>query len=93
MKRKLLQAASFGRDLTAWVKCHPGSAADIQLVLDALSADAFTPSLRTHKLHGKLSGRLACRVGRELRIVFEFEQHGGNETIVLLAIGTHDDVY
>ncbi len=93
MKRRLLQANSFGRDLTAWVKRHPGSATDIQHVLDALSADAFTPSLRTHKLHGRLSGRLACRVGRELRIVFEFAQHRGCEAIVLLFLGTHDDVY
>ena len=93
MKRKLLQAGSFGRDLTAWVKRHPGSATDIQLVLDTLSADAFTPSLRTHRLRGKLSGRLACRVGRDLRIVFTLAQQGGNEAIVLLALGTHDDVY
>jgi mRNA-degrading endonuclease YafQ of YafQ-DinJ toxin-antitoxin module len=75
------------------LKRHPSSAPEIQIVLDILSADAAAPSLRTHKLHGKLSGRLACRVGRDLRIVFEFAQQGGNEAIVLLALGTHDDVY
>jgi len=51
------------------------------------------PSLRTHKLRGSLVGCSACSAGYDLRIVFEFMQHEGQEAILLLALGTHDEVY
>ena len=31
--------------------------------------------------------------GRDLRIVFEYTQHEGQEAILLLASGTHDEIY
>ncbi len=60
-----------------------------------LSDDAFQPKLETHKLKGKLSGFWACTVEYDCRLVFNFRQEGKSkeETIVLVDIGTHDDVY
>jgi mRNA-degrading endonuclease YafQ of YafQ-DinJ toxin-antitoxin module len=65
----------------------------IESTLEQLSEDAFIPSLRTHKLRGPLSGRWACSAGYDLRIVFKVVPHDGNEAILLLALGKHDEVY
>lgn len=93
MNRTLLRSAAFARDLRRWLKARPGSATDIEAALEQLSADAAHPSLRSHKLRGKLAGCWACSAGYDLRIVYEFVQHDGAEAILLLAIGTHDEVY
>jgi mRNA interferase YafQ len=93
VKRALLQSTAFARDLRTWLKSHPKSGPDLELILERLSADAFQPALRTHKLRGPRSQSWACSAGYDLRIIFEFEQHDGAEAILLLAIGTHDQVY
>lgn len=93
MKRILLRSPSFGRDLRRWLKSHPDTAASIEATLEQLSSDAAHPSLRTHKLRGSLAGCWACSAGYDLRIVFEYTQHDSQEAIMLLALGTHDEVY
>ncbi|WP_299516923.1 hypothetical protein [Mucilaginibacter sp.] len=50
------------------------------------------PTLRTHKLSGKLAAYLACSCGYDCRIIFTIEKDNV-ENILLLDIGTHDDVY
>ncbi len=93
MNRVLLRSPAFARDLKNWLKSCPDAAAAIQATLDQLSTDATHPSLRTHKLRGPLAGCWACSIGYDLRVVFEFTQHDGTEAILLLALGTHDQVY
>ena len=60
-----------------------------------MQLDVFAPSLGIHKLSGNLFGLLACSCGYDCRIVFTIEQDAENdrEVIVLLDIGTHDEVY
>jgi mRNA interferase YafQ len=53
--------------------------------------DIFASNLGTHKLEGKLSGLLSCSCGYDCRIVFSLEN--GEEIVLLLDVGTHDDVY
>lgn len=93
MRRPLLRSPAFGRDLRRWLKKHPESAESIESTLEQLSADAAHPSLRTHKLRGSLAGCWACSAGYDLRIVFEYTQYEGDEAILLLAMGSHDEVY
>lgn len=68
-------------------------AEDLQVALQLLAEDAFTPALKTHKLKGKLAGSWACSAAYDLRIVFEFVRHEGAEAILLEAVGSHDEVY
>lgn len=89
MKRSLLRSPAFSRDLRQWLKAHPQSASLIESTLDQLSEDAAHPSLRTHKLRGRLAGYWACSAGYDLRIVFEYTQYQETEAILLLALGTH----
>ncbi|MDB5003078.1 MAG: plasmid stabilization protein [Mucilaginibacter sp.] len=52
--------------------------------------------LRTHKLSGKLAAYLACSCVYDCRIIFIIEKdtsNSGGEVILLLDIGTHNDVY
>ena len=93
MRRTLLRSPAFGRDLRRWLKGHSDTAASIEATLEQLSADAAHSSLRTHKLRGPLAGCWACSAGYDLRVVFEYTQHEDEEAILLLALGTHDEVY
>ena len=68
---------------------------EIEKVLHRLETDPFHPLLHTHKLTGQLSGTWACSVGYDIRMLFEFVQNpeSGVEEILLLTVGTHDEVY
>jgi len=68
----------------------------IEKALRKLYHNAFDPSLKTHKLSGKLIALLACSCGYDCRIIFTIEKDSSfpdRENIVLLDIGTHNDVY
>jgi mRNA-degrading endonuclease YafQ of YafQ-DinJ toxin-antitoxin module len=93
MKRLLLRSSSFLRSARRFIKKNPDSSEDIRAALHLLSEDAFHPSLKTHKLKGKLEGSWPCSAGYDVRIIFEFVQHEGSEAILLEAIGTHQEVY
>ena len=94
MRRTLVRSSARLRETWKnWLKTHPSAADRIEEALQQLSADATHPSLRTHKLRGAMAGCWACSVGYDLRVVFEYTQHEGAEAILLLALGTHDQVY
>jgi len=57
--------------------------------LNKLITNPLEPSLQTHPLSGSLKGKFACALTYKLRIVFEIT----DKTILLLNIGTHDEVY
>lgn len=49
--------------------------------------DPFEPSLKTHKLTGKLKGYWAFSINRKYRIMFDFINKG---EVVFHKAGTHD---
>jgi mRNA-degrading endonuclease YafQ of YafQ-DinJ toxin-antitoxin module len=63
--------------------------------LRLLAADPFHHSLHSYKLKKNFEGAWACTAGHNLKIIFEFAQHpeSGEQEILLLAVGTHDEVY
>lgn len=61
--------------------------------LHLLEEDASHPRLKTHKLKGEFDGLWACSLGYDLRIVFRFVEHEGQQAVLLETIGTHDEVY
>ena len=93
MRRLLLRSSAFVRAARRAVKKNPRVAGEIQETLELLSADAFQPRLRTHKLQGALEGHWACSAGHDLRIVFRLVPHEDAEAILLETIGTHEEVY
>lgn len=93
--KPLVWGSSFKRALIKALRRQPQWREPIEQALRWLAADPFDPRLRTHKLKGKLSGTWACTVEYDCRITFEFVQNpdSGEEEILLIDIGTHDEVY
>ena len=93
MRRLLLRSTAFVRAAKRMIKKDSRAAGEAQATLELLSADAFHPQLRTHKLTGVLDGHWACSAGYDLRIMFRFVRHEGSEVILLETMGTHEEVY
>lgn len=85
----------FKRAFRKFVKRNADLQKRIEDTLVQMEADVFAPNLGTHKLSGKLDGLQSCSCGYDCRIVFSIEQNtqSDSEVIVLLDIGTHDEVY
>lgn len=93
MNRDLIRTTAFIRALRRFLRSRPQMVTEVEAALQMLSEDAFDPQLKTHKLSGELAGIWACSAGYDLRILFEFIKQGDAEAILLLTVGTHDDVY
>ncbi|MBD2302617.1 type II toxin-antitoxin system mRNA interferase toxin, RelE/StbE family [Nostoc sp. FACHB-87] len=91
----LVLASSFKRAFKRLVRRQPELQERIEERLTLLASDPFDPLLQTHKLKGKLSGAWACSVDYDCRIVFNFVQNpeSDQEEILLIDIGSHDEVY
>jgi mRNA interferase YafQ len=91
----LVITSSFKRAFNKTIKTRPDLKPKIEAKLRLLATDPNNPVLRTHKLKGKLSGAFACAVEYDCRIIFTFEtnQETQEEEIVLIDVGTHDQVY
>ena len=59
--------------------------------LELFVSDPFADGLRTHKLTGQLAGSWAFSVDVDCRVVFMFLK--GKSTVLLIDIGTHEEVY
>ena len=59
--------------------------------MELFVADPFAHVLRTHKLTGKLSGSWAFSVEHDCRVVFQFVK--GQSKVLLIDVGTHEEVY
>lgn len=93
--RELQSTPQFERAYRKFVRRTPALKKKIDETLKLMHADLFAPALQTHKLSGKLLGLTACSCGYNCRIVFSIEKspQTGQEIIVLVDIGTHDEVY
>lgn len=93
--RKLVLTAKFKRALRKFVKRNPDLKNRVESTLQRMEIDVFAPSLSTHKLGGNLADANACSCGYDCRIIFTLEKDAetGVESIILINVGTHDDVY
>ncbi len=95
MMSKIVISNKFKRAFRKFTHRNTQLQARIEKAITELSNDIFNPSLGTHKLEGKLSGLLSCSCGYDCRIVFaiETDRQTGETLIILLDVGTHDEVY
>jgi addiction module RelE/StbE family toxin len=93
--RRLAWDASFRRAFKRYARNDVPRQQRIFGVLAKLVNDPFQPTLRTHKLSGELDGLWGCWVEYDCRIVFALDSDPatGDEIVVLVDIGTHDEVY
>lgn len=55
-----------------------------------LAVNPYDPRLHTKALSGELSGFFSFRVGRNIRVIFQFTD---TETLMLVDIGNRKDIY
>lgn len=93
--RKLVLTAKFKRSFRKFVSRNSQLQKKIEKTLKQMEEDVFTSQLGTHSLKGKLLGLKSCSCGYDCRIIFslEIDEATKEEVIVLLDIGTHDEVY
>jgi mRNA-degrading endonuclease YafQ of YafQ-DinJ toxin-antitoxin module len=93
--RSLIWSGAFTRACKRTSKKYPEIKEPLYATLRGLQKDPFSPDLRTHCLKGRMSGLWACSVDYDFRIIFEFVKRVDQreDDLLLLAMGTHDDVY
>ena len=93
--RTLVWDNSFKRAFKRLIRKNPQLKTKIFLVLELLLENPYNPTLKAHKLKGKLDGLWACWVEYDCRIVYTFQSNDNSqeESILLIDIGTHDEVY
>ncbi len=67
----------------------------MEKTLQQMLSDIYHPSLKTHKLMGNLDDTWSCSIDYSYRILFEFvtDPETDERAILLLNIGSHDEVY
>ena len=91
MPYRLIYSSSYERRAGKFLKKHPHVIGQYQKVLELLTLNPQHPSLRLHGLKGSLSGLYSVSINMSYRIVLDFIIQDGD--ILLVDIGSHDDVY
>jgi addiction module RelE/StbE family toxin len=81
----------FLRQARKFFRKHPDLKARFAKVIQALQADPYQPHLALHPLTGKLVGLYAVSLTHSYRITLTLLI--SEEEIILLDIGSHDEVY
>ncbi len=88
---KLVKDENYQRKERKFFRKHVHLVDKYAEVLTKLKTNPFDPSLKTHKLKGELSDFYSCSLTYDYRIICIFLIQ--DETIVLVDIGSHDEVY
>lgn len=87
----LVWTETFARTAKRFLRRHPELRATLAGILRKLETDPSHPSLKLHPLHGRLEGCQAVRLTYSYRIILRIEIR--DREIILLDIGSHDEVY
>jgi addiction module RelE/StbE family toxin len=88
---QLVRTNHFDRQLARFAHRHPELKSKIARLLRDLESDPFQSHLRLHALEGELHGLYAASLTHSYRVTMTIAPV--EREIVLLDIGSHDDVY
>ena len=88
---RLFTTRHFDRQLAAFKHAHPELGRRLADALRQLESDPFQPRLHLHPLKGDLEGLHAVSVTHSYRITLNL--NAVQKKLVLLDIGSHDEVY
>ena len=91
MPYKLIYPESYIRRARKFLQKNPGIHNQYRKSLELLELDPHHPSLRLHKLQGRLNGLSSVSINVSYRIVIELLIR--NDEIILVNVGNHDRVY
>lgn len=88
---RILYTESYIRRARRFIKRHPEVVGQYEKTLKLLESNPSHPSLRIHRLGGKLSSLYSVSINVTYRITLEFLIQ--DDTIIPINVGTHDEVY
>ena len=91
MNFRIIHTKSYLKCATKFAKRHPDLLGQYEKSLKLLELNPFHPSLRLHRLNGSLSDLHSVSINISYRITLEFLIDDGK--IVLVNVGSHDEVY
>lgn len=91
MAYRLIYPESYLRRARKFLKKHPEIRSQYRKTLELLELDPTHPSLRLHRLQGRLSDLHSVSINIRYRITIEFVIEGNS--ILLVNVGQHDHVY
>lgn len=92
---KLIWTPKFNKSAKKFLKNNPELSEVFKQRIKMLESAPFNPLLKTHKLKGSLEGFYSCSINYFYRIVFDIstETETGIYVIILINVGSHDEVY
>ncbi len=88
---KLIFTGSYEKKAKKFIKKHPEIKSQYKKTLQLLEINPSHPSLRLHKLDGKLSELYSASINISYRITLEIIIN--DDEIIPVNVGTHNDVY
>ena len=91
MNFKITRTEKYIKRLVKFLKKHPDIQNKYEKTIELLEINPFHPSLRLHKLQGKMNVFSSISIDLNYRIIIDFIIV--ENEIILLDIGSHDEVY
>jgi mRNA-degrading endonuclease YafQ of YafQ-DinJ toxin-antitoxin module len=91
MKYEIIFTEGYTRRALRFLRKHPALRGQYQKTLELLELNPRHPSLRLHKLSGRLSGLHTVSINMSYRITLELLIEG--DRIIPINVGKHEDVY
>jgi mRNA-degrading endonuclease YafQ of YafQ-DinJ toxin-antitoxin module len=88
---RLIFTEGYTRKATKWIKKHPDLKDQYLKTLQLMELNIHHPSLRLHKLTGRLSGLYSVSINMSYRITLELIIQDND--IIPIDIGSHEKVY
>ena len=88
---EILYTDSYLKRARKFIKKHPDLISQYEKTLKILEINPFHPSLRLHKLQGKLSElySVSINISYRMTMIFMIE----DDKIIPIDLGSHDEVY
>lgn len=91
MSYKIIQTDEYFKKLKKFIKKHPDVLDRYAKTIEILEIDPYHPSLRLHKLRGKLQEYYSVSITLQYRVVIDFIIK--ENEIIPIDIGAHDEVH
>lgn len=88
---RLITTKSYEHQLQKFRQKHPELREQYFKTITILEDNPYHPSLRLHKLHGKLRDYYSVAINLKYRIMIDFIVR--DDTVILISIGSHGEVY
>jgi mRNA-degrading endonuclease YafQ of YafQ-DinJ toxin-antitoxin module len=91
MNYKIIRTDEYFKKLKRFIKKYPDVLDRYIKTMEILEVDPYHPSLRLHKLQGKLQVYYSVSINMKYRVVIDLIIR--DKEVIPIDIGTHDEVY